>query len=316
IKVLCNVDIFGEGFDCPDVDFIQLARPTKSLSLYLQQVGRGLRRTENKTKVLIIDNVGSFSRFGLPTKDRNWQLHFEGKYSYDQTTDTFSHNQIDYTPSVDEVSHIIQKRNEYGLSVEIKELKQNEDLTYLSSLFLNVDSEISYEPQFYKYASSYLKRNDVTINNWIKDISRIDHYIQSHINNKFIGIFYTIDTDVLNRWSEELLKIDSFNRFDNKYGNTLIKPSFERYVRFASSFNNTTEIEKEWEKELNIHKHQHQTELIDHILSNQSKCVSKNDLEITIATLSKIGILHNMPDFIKNKLLSSYQQELEITNKM
>ena len=44
VKVLVNVDIFSEGFDCPDVEFVQLARPTLSLAKYLQQVGRGLRR--------------------------------------------------------------------------------------------------------------------------------------------------------------------------------------------------------------------------------------------------------------------------------
>lgn len=42
IQVLVNVDVFSEGFDCPDVEFIQLARPTLSLAKYLQQVGRGL----------------------------------------------------------------------------------------------------------------------------------------------------------------------------------------------------------------------------------------------------------------------------------
>lgn len=43
LDVLVNVDIFSEGFDCPEVEFIQLARPTLSLSKYLQQVGRGMR---------------------------------------------------------------------------------------------------------------------------------------------------------------------------------------------------------------------------------------------------------------------------------
>ena len=45
IDIIVNVDIFSEGFDCPDIEFIQLARPTKSLVKYLQQVGRGLRPT-------------------------------------------------------------------------------------------------------------------------------------------------------------------------------------------------------------------------------------------------------------------------------
>ena len=47
-NILINVDLFGEGFDCPDVEFIQLARPTLSLAKYLQQVGRGMRVFEGK----------------------------------------------------------------------------------------------------------------------------------------------------------------------------------------------------------------------------------------------------------------------------
>lgn len=78
ISVLVNVEIFTEGFDCPDVSFIQLARPTRSLALYLQQVGRGLRIVEGKEKTIIIDNVGLYNYFGLPDANRKWQHHFRG----------------------------------------------------------------------------------------------------------------------------------------------------------------------------------------------------------------------------------------------
>ena len=79
IQVLVNVDVFSEGFDCPDVEFIQLARPTLSLAKYLQQVGRGLRKTEGKESCMLIDNVGLYRMFGLPTADRDWQAMFEGR---------------------------------------------------------------------------------------------------------------------------------------------------------------------------------------------------------------------------------------------
>ena len=78
IDVLCNVDIFSEGFDCPDIEFVQLARPTKSLSLYLQQVGRGLRICEGKEKTIFLDNVGLYNRFGVPALKRPWQGYFDG----------------------------------------------------------------------------------------------------------------------------------------------------------------------------------------------------------------------------------------------
>lgn len=79
IEVMVNVDIFSEGFDCPEVEFIQLARPTLSLSKYLQQVGRGMRVSQGKGHVLILDQVGLYQSFGLPTDTRNWHAMFIGQ---------------------------------------------------------------------------------------------------------------------------------------------------------------------------------------------------------------------------------------------
>ena len=79
LQVLVNVDIFSEGFDCPDVEFIQLARPTLSLAKYLQMVGRGLRPSKGKTNCMIIDNVGLYRVFGLPSQIWDWQSAFEGR---------------------------------------------------------------------------------------------------------------------------------------------------------------------------------------------------------------------------------------------
>lgn len=78
IQVIVNVNIFSEGFDCPDIEFIQLARPTKSLSLYLQQVGRALRISPNKDHSVVLDNVGLYNRFGTPMANRHWRSHFIG----------------------------------------------------------------------------------------------------------------------------------------------------------------------------------------------------------------------------------------------
>ena len=81
VKVLVNVDVFSEGFDCPDVEFVQMARPTLSLSKYLQQVGRGLRRSDGKEACVLIDNVGLYRVFGLPTVEWDWDAMFNGEMS-------------------------------------------------------------------------------------------------------------------------------------------------------------------------------------------------------------------------------------------
>lgn len=76
IKVLCNAELFGEGFDVPNVHAVILARPTKSLTLYIQQAMRPLRPDPlDKTKTaVIIDHVNNSLVFGLPDENRKWSL--------------------------------------------------------------------------------------------------------------------------------------------------------------------------------------------------------------------------------------------------
>lgn len=88
IQVLVNVDIFSEGFDCPDVEFVQLARPTLSLAKYLQMVGRGLRVAKGKKNCVIIDNVGLYRVFGLLSQVWNWNAMFEGKLKVGKRKET------------------------------------------------------------------------------------------------------------------------------------------------------------------------------------------------------------------------------------
>lgn len=73
IKILCNVDLISEGFDVPDCNTSILLRPTKSLTLYIQQSMRCMRYKPGK-RAVIIDHVGNVHRFGLPDMDREWKL--------------------------------------------------------------------------------------------------------------------------------------------------------------------------------------------------------------------------------------------------
>ena len=88
IQVLVNVDIFSEGFDCPDVEFVQLARPTLSLAKYLQMVGRGLRVAKGKKCCVIMDNVGLYRVFGLPSQIWDWKATFEGRLKFSRKKET------------------------------------------------------------------------------------------------------------------------------------------------------------------------------------------------------------------------------------
>jgi superfamily II DNA or RNA helicase len=73
IKILCNVDLFSEGFDVPDCNTSILLRPTRSLTLYIQQSMRCMRYKPGK-RAVIIDHVGNVHRFGLPDMERKWKL--------------------------------------------------------------------------------------------------------------------------------------------------------------------------------------------------------------------------------------------------
>lgn len=72
--VLTNCELFGEGFDVPAIEAVILLRPTKSLSLHLQQVGRALRPAPGKAEAIILDHAGNSLNHGLPDDDREWTL--------------------------------------------------------------------------------------------------------------------------------------------------------------------------------------------------------------------------------------------------
>ena len=78
-EVLCNVGIACYGFDEPSIKCVQLARPTKSLALFLQQVGRGTRPFHGKENYLLLDHANCILEHGLPNSDRRWTLYGSSK---------------------------------------------------------------------------------------------------------------------------------------------------------------------------------------------------------------------------------------------
>ncbi len=74
IQVLTNCALFDEGLDIPSLDGVILARPTQSLSRFLQMVGRALRPCEGKDRAIVIDLAGNYERLGMPDDVRVWTL--------------------------------------------------------------------------------------------------------------------------------------------------------------------------------------------------------------------------------------------------
>lgn len=86
VKVLSNVDLFGEGFDVPDCEAVVLLRPTKSLTLHVQQSMRSMRYDPNNPEkvAIILDHVGNYRLHGLPDDEREWTLEGRTKKKQDE----------------------------------------------------------------------------------------------------------------------------------------------------------------------------------------------------------------------------------------
>mgnify|MGYP002766817048 FL=1 len=123
IQVLVNVDIFSEGFDCPDIEFVQLARPTLSLAKYLQMVGRGLRVARGKKSCVMIDNVGLYRVFGLPSQVWNWNAMFEGKLKVGKKKETAKERAF-FLGSEEQEGHQDDSDSEMEMVVSHEELLQ------------------------------------------------------------------------------------------------------------------------------------------------------------------------------------------------
>lgn len=87
IEVVTNCSILTEGWDLPDLGCVQIARPTKSLALYLQMVGRGLRAADGKYGCIILDHGACFQRFGHPLDDRQWGLESAKRFGQPKNTE-------------------------------------------------------------------------------------------------------------------------------------------------------------------------------------------------------------------------------------
>ncbi len=102
VKVISNVEIITEGFDFPECQVVQLARPTKSLALYLQMIGRVMRPAQGKNEGVVLDNAGLWLEHGLSDADRIWSL--KGKKKRRNIPREFNELAIDDEGVIREVS--------------------------------------------------------------------------------------------------------------------------------------------------------------------------------------------------------------------
>ncbi len=224
IQVLFNVNIFSEGFDCPDVEVIQLARPTKSLAMYLQQVGRGLRPCESKDNLIILDNVGLFNKFGFPSARRKWRYHFEG-------------HEVDESPEAHRLEHDEEEREVRDIlegNEAVEELHDSRTEDVGQSALDNIEHD--YEQSFIEYTAKLL--NEHTAQSYARSLRPLlDSYIKDHIDSDFKSIFNIIDIQDLNSILAELRANSDFCQY-NKDKHNVFTASLGRYISFAEWYTN------------------------------------------------------------------------------
>ncbi len=223
IDIICNVNIFSEGFDCPDVEFIQLARPTKSLSMYLQQVGRGLRVADGKEKVILLDNVGLYNRFGFPSARRQWRRHFEGRdvdYSVPEGTRSQDEHEVYYMDEFEEgeedVEMLHNSKEEVVEGVEIQKGVEN--------IYAN-------EPEF-RYYLEKTGKEEKEIKAIIRGIKGdVDTLIRGKVDSKHKSILCMDDLGTLELYLYDF-KVDPVKAEMDAAKKMIMTTSLEAYINY------------------------------------------------------------------------------------
>ncbi|WP_439504868.1 DEAD/DEAH box helicase [Sediminibacterium sp.] len=181
IQILSNYQIFTEGFDCPAIEVVMLARPTKSFPLYLQMIGRAIRKKENNAPALILDNACLWKTHGLITKDIQWSLS-----------------------GAETSNKVVSVRNkESGEVVEIQSNKVIED----ESLEMEEISRFNDDKKEIKKTSTQIDKRDLALKKWaiiqeFKSHELLLHNNQNNINSNRSAIITPV---YLNN---ELVKLD------------------------------------------------------------------------------------------------------------
>lgn len=231
IDVLCNVNIFSEGFDCPDVEFIQLARPTRSLALFLQQVGRGLRTSPEKDKVVFLDIVGSYNSFGFPSTKRNWQTYFKGFDNLNPPDESPKDNDdeermVNYIQTLDE--------GEEDLNLIDSTIEDETFKTFLEDVINNYTAGPCHKEAYRDYLSK--KYCYGTIKNYIEIIpNHIDRFIKDNYNFDFSSIYNIIDPQILTRIKNKLYSDREFNNYISR-NQDKFQQAIERYISFSNEY--------------------------------------------------------------------------------
>jgi superfamily II DNA or RNA helicase len=179
LEIICTVDILNEGVDIPGVNMVLFLRPTESSTIFIQQLGRGLRKCEGKPYVTVLDFIGnSYKRsvqvaFALGSLAKNFIL--EKRLMQSLVKDDFQALGL----------------SEYGVRVHFDEESQNEIIQYIDRE--NFNSKFYMEKDYFNFkqfvnAEYYPKHMDYLNNDCAPDLMR---FMQIKLNGRKTGCYYS-----------------------------------------------------------------------------------------------------------------------------
>ena len=189
LEILFTVDILNEGVDIPGVNMVLFMRPTDSQTIFIQQLGRGLRNYEGKQYVTVLDFIGNdYKRsvqiaFALGSLAENFVL--EKKLVASLVNDDFKSVGLE----------------EYGVEIHLDDLSKKEITDYIDQVNFNTKEYLKQDYlNFKKYISSnkYPRHVDYTNNDYAPDLIK---FMQSKIsgrkNGSYYGFLKAIDEDLI-----------------------------------------------------------------------------------------------------------------------
>ncbi len=198
LEILCSVDILNEGVDIPGVNMVVFLRPTESSTIFIQQLGRGLRKYQNKSFVTVLDFIGnSYKRsvqIALALGSLSENLILEKRLLEDMVRDDFSALGL----------------KEYGVEIKLDEESQTEIISYLEKENFNSKQYLTQDyNNFKKYinCASYPKHMDYLNNDCAPDLMK---FMSVKVDGRKAGCYYqflrSIKEENLPSFSNEQVK--------------------------------------------------------------------------------------------------------------
>ena len=275
IRVIFSVDMFNEGVDIPSVDMVMFLRPTESPIVFLQQLGRGLRKSKEKEYLNVLDFIGNYEKAGSVRYLLTGSSELErGSYDPADRSDFPDDCQIDFDMRlIDLFSEIDKKRlklkdkivNEY---FRIKDLLEKAPSRL--ELFTYMEDDV------YQMAVTHSKENPfkryLDFKNSINELSDDEKEIYHGIGNEFISL-------IENTSMSKVYKMPVLMAFYN-HGKVLMQVNeqqlLDRWKEFFSTGTNWKDLESEisYERFIDISDKEHIKKIIQmpvHFLQESGK---------------------------------------------